>query len=110
MARRRTGSATQPESRSPCTPRGKRRPLHLSVDTIDPGTSAYDAKIPASTSANSALVRRAGSFPRMPTIVTRHQWGADESLGSPCWDPKYGTRFDAVIVHHTAGTNDYTEV
>src|SRR5207342_1405298 len=25
-----------------------------------------------------------------------------------CWDPKYGHTFKAVVVHHTAGSNDYT--
>jgi uncharacterized protein with LGFP repeats len=45
----------------------------------------------------------------MPTIITRKQWGADESLGDECWDPKYGRTFKAVVVHHTAGSNDYTK-
>jgi uncharacterized protein with LGFP repeats len=44
----------------------------------------------------------------MPTIVTRQQWGADESLGDACWAPRYGTAFKAVFVHHTAGSNTYT--
>jgi uncharacterized protein with LGFP repeats len=49
-----------------------------------------------------------GSFPRIPKIITRKQWGADPSLGDQCWDPKYGHTFKAAIVHHTAGSNDYT--
>jgi hypothetical protein len=88
-----------------------KRPTHLSVQAIDPGSSAYDAKLAAATSSDAgkrARSGKAGSFPRIPDIVTRSQWGADESLGDTCWDPKYGTRFDAVIVHHTAGSNDYT--
>ena len=89
---------------------GVRRPVHLAVDTIDPGTSAYDSKIQGTISADAKSSSGvAGSFPRMPHIVTRAEWGADESLGDACWDPKYGTRFDAVIVHHTAGSNDYTK-
>lgn len=90
---------------------GGRRPINLAVDTIDPGTSAYDSKIQGTISADSAKASSgvAGSFPRMPHIVTRAEWGADESLGDTCWDPKYGTRFDAVIVHHTAGSNNYTK-
>jgi putative cell wall-binding protein/endonuclease V-like protein UPF0215 family len=42
-----------------------------------------------------------------PVIVSREQWGADESLrrGSP----SYATNAKAVIVHHTAGSNDYTK-
>jgi hypothetical protein len=90
---------------------GTRPPAHLAVATIDPGTSPYDATIGRTSRvavAKGGARAAAGSFPRKPYVVTRSQWGADESLGSTCWDPKYGTRFDAVIVHHTAGTNDYS--
>ncbi|MDX6319047.1 MAG: hypothetical protein QOD35_2447 [Nocardioidaceae bacterium] len=89
---------------------GARHPNGLSVATIDPGTSAHDATV-AGTSRTDQAKRSsaaAGSFPSIPNIVTRAQWGADESLGSTCWDPRVGTRFDAVIVHHTAGTNSYS--
>ncbi|MFP8906445.1 N-acetylmuramoyl-L-alanine amidase [Streptomyces atacamensis] len=41
-----------------------------------------------------------------PRIVSRAQWGADESLVED--PPSYLSRVDAVFVHHTAGTNDYT--
>jgi hypothetical protein len=89
---------------------GSQRPAHLAVDTIDPGRSAYDARIQSTVSAEAAKSSGVdGKFPRMPHIVTRAEWGADESLGDTCWSPKYGTRFDAVIVHHTAGSNDYTK-
>lgn len=41
-----------------------------------------------------------------PPIVTRAQWGADESLrrGSP----EFSSSTRAGILHHTAGSNDYT--
>ena len=42
-----------------------------------------------------------------PTIYTRAQWGADESVRDPS-EPDYGV-VDAAVVHHTAGTNGYTE-
>ncbi|WP_188587555.1 N-acetylmuramoyl-L-alanine amidase [Gordonia jinhuaensis] len=41
-----------------------------------------------------------------PPVITRAQWGADESLR--CSDPTYDDSVRAAIVHHTAGTNDYT--
>jgi hypothetical protein len=38
-------------------------------------------------------------------VHTRADWGADESLRSE--KPSYAKRVDAVVVHHTAGGNDY---
>ena len=41
-----------------------------------------------------------------PTIISRAEWGADESLR--CGTPQYGNGLRAAVVHHTAGSNDYT--
>ena len=41
-----------------------------------------------------------------PAIVTRNQWGADERLRSG--SPSYSSKITMGIVHHTAGSNDYT--
>ncbi|MTE18892.1 hypothetical protein F0L17_07040 [Streptomyces sp. TRM43335] len=41
----------------------------------------------------------------VPEIVSRAEWGADESLVED--PPSYLDRVDAVFVHHTAGTNNY---
>lgn len=41
-----------------------------------------------------------------PPIVSRSQWGADESLRGH--EPHYSTSVRAGILHHTAGANDYT--
>ncbi|MEU0434343.1 N-acetylmuramoyl-L-alanine amidase [Streptomyces sp. NPDC006290] len=41
-----------------------------------------------------------------PTIVTRAQWGADESLNDEA--PGYGTEIKVVFVHHTVDANTYT--
>jgi hypothetical protein len=41
-----------------------------------------------------------------PEIVTRDQWGADESLRGA--GPYYASRIVAGLVHHTAGANNYT--
>lgn len=40
------------------------------------------------------------------TITTRKGWGADESVMD--WRPEYVT-FKGAVVHHTAGTNNYTK-
>ena len=41
-----------------------------------------------------------------PTIVSRAQWGADESMVKD--PPEYIDKVSAVFVHHTVGTNDYS--
>jgi uncharacterized protein with LGFP repeats len=41
-----------------------------------------------------------------PAIISRADWGADESLR--CGNPQYGNGVRAAVVHHTAGSNDYS--
>jgi uncharacterized protein with LGFP repeats len=41
-----------------------------------------------------------------PQIISRAQWGADESIR--CGTPVYDNGIKAGIVHHTAGSNDYS--
>ena len=64
------------------------------------------------------VARRAGGFglssaaaaerrPLLGTVRTRADWGADESLRTD--KPSYATSVKAVVVHHTAGSNDYTQ-
>jgi uncharacterized protein with LGFP repeats len=87
-------------------------PRHLSVDAIDPGTSTYDSTAARTaserTSAKSGAGPDAGTFPSLPTVITRNQWGADPSLGDSCWQPRLGDTFSMVFVHHTAGSNTYS--
>jgi uncharacterized protein with LGFP repeats len=40
-----------------------------------------------------------------PNVISRAQWGADESWR--CGDPQYSDGVRAGVVHHTAGSNDY---
>ncbi|WP_167096678.1 N-acetylmuramoyl-L-alanine amidase [Mycobacterium sp. DL592] len=40
-----------------------------------------------------------------PNIISRSQWGADDSMR--CGGPAYGNGIRAAVVHHTAGSNDY---
>ncbi|MCV7341137.1 LGFP repeat-containing protein [Mycobacterium haemophilum] len=41
-----------------------------------------------------------------PSIISRAEWGADESLR--CGTPQYDNGVRAAVVHHTAGSNDYS--
>lgn len=41
-----------------------------------------------------------------PAIISRSEWGADESLR--CGTPQYDTGIRAAVLHHTAGSNDYS--
>ncbi len=74
-------------------------PTGLRLDLVDPGTSAADGAVltPPASSASAAAA--------MPTIVTRAQWGADESLRDPGF--KYTSTVKVAIVHHTASGNSY---
>ncbi|MBC7375181.1 MAG: N-acetylmuramoyl-L-alanine amidase [Frankiales bacterium] len=73
-------------------------PQALRVALVDPGESAADAGV----SEPAAYARAAG----VPPIRTRAQWGADESLRRQA--PSYASSVRAVIVHHTASSNDYS--
>jgi hypothetical protein len=53
----------------------------------------------------------AGASPAQPGIVSRSSWGADESyrsLNAGCSQPFYASNVRYAVVHHTAGTNNYT--
>lgn len=43
----------------------------------------------------------------MPRVISRQGWGANESLR--CSSPTYDDGVSAVVIHHTAGSNNYTE-
>ena len=76
----------------------------LSTVLVDPGASDNDARIAqlAQTSATAA----GSGVPTMPAVVTRAQWGADESLMT--WAPEYAPTIAAAALHHTDNNNDYT--
>ena len=72
-------------------------PTGVQLDLVDPSVSAADAPASQAGSAQAAGTR--------PTILTRAQWGADESLRTGT--PEYGT-IKAGFVHHTVNANSYT--
>jgi Ca2+-binding RTX toxin-like protein len=84
------------------------------VDTSDDGASGGNGFTAALTRAWGAVAgvwgflapSPAAAMTTRPDIITRAQWGADESLRR-C-GPYYADRLRAAYVHHTAGTNTYT--
>ena len=70
------------------------------------GESSYDEEF-ENRSNDAISLRAAKTTPAMPTIYTRAQWGADESIRNPK-NLRYGT-VSAGFVHHTVNANDYTE-
>jgi len=67
---------------------------------VDPGQSPADPTVGAEAPGSAqALARR-------PVILSRADWGADESLRDQS-GPTYGA-VNGAIVHHTAGSNDYS--
>ncbi len=73
-------------------------PPSLTAVLIDPGRGASDG----------ALTDVAGALPGGgPNVITRSQWGADESIR--CDEPTYDDGLGGVTVHHTAGRNDYSK-
>jgi hypothetical protein len=74
-------------------------PRDVRVELVDPGTSPADALLEGPRG-------RAAAEAAQPAIITREEWGADESIrrGSP----SYNTTVKVGFVHHTASSNDYT--
>ncbi|MFD6390332.1 N-acetylmuramoyl-L-alanine amidase [Nocardia sp. NPDC060259] len=69
----------------------------LKAILINPGRAAIDAGL---TDVAAALP---GGGPK---VITRAQWGADESIR--CEEPTYDDGVGGVTVHHTAGRNEYS--
>ncbi|HJV09310.1 MAG TPA: peptidoglycan recognition protein, partial [Acidimicrobiales bacterium] len=66
---------------------------------------------PAGGGAGLGGAKPAGAAPAQPGIVTRANWGADESfrnLNPGCSQPSYAPNVRFSVLHHTAGTNTYT--
>ncbi|MCZ3385950.1 MAG: peptidoglycan recognition protein [Actinomycetia bacterium] len=80
---------------------GDAEPNDVRADLIEPGTSDADAAItePWSGSTASASTNK-------PPMVTRAEWGADESLRDKRLENN--ATIDVAFVHHTAGSNSYS--
>lgn len=105
---------------------GPGRLLDPELVVVDPGSGSVDAEAARASSASGAAggLGRTASIAAGPPLVTttpaggalstttdrpyihtRAQWGADERLMT--WTPQTG-RVVGAVVHHTAGSNDYT--
>jgi len=84
------------------TPDGS-KPAQLQAVLVDPGESAADSALPASAAA-SATPSNAASV--APYVISRGQWGADESLRA-C-NPDTNSTVQMAIVHHTDSVNNYS--
>ena len=81
-------------------------PAGLSVVLVNGGSSPADSAAHPASAPSMAAAAEA-----QPTIYTRAQWGADESLRTRnpgCGTPDYGSTIKMGFLHHTDGTNDYT--
>jgi uncharacterized protein with LGFP repeats len=78
------------------------QPTDVTLDLVAPGSTAADQALESPDITDTA--NAAGA---MPPVYSRAQWGADESIRT--WDPEYPSTLKAATVHHTAGSNDYTQ-
>ena len=66
------------------------------------GVRAYTVWSPV----DSAAPQRRLQIANAPPIIPRLSWGADESIRRA--PPEYAPALKFAVIHHTAGTNDYT--
>ncbi|MFE2554721.1 N-acetylmuramoyl-L-alanine amidase [Streptomyces sp. NPDC059352] len=100
-----TDGPTDGPSTEPPTSEAPTDPTPSTVPTEEP-TSPAPTTEPSSTTEPGTTTPTTPTTPTAPAIVSRAGWGADESLVQN--PPSYLNKVDAVFVHHTAGTNDYT--
>ncbi len=80
--------------------RDAKRPSELMLVLVDAGKSAADANLTGSPAAT------AHGAVTSPPIITRAQWGADESMRT-C-SPTYSSTIKAGFIHHTVNSNNYS--
>ncbi len=88
------------------------RPSGLSVSTIDPGSEPRGTASPAIYTGGlaGAVTQVADGSPTYtpkPTIISRSSWGAKKN--TYCDSPRVGNETRGVVVHHTAGSNSYSQ-
>jgi uncharacterized protein with LGFP repeats len=69
------------------------------------GTAAAALFKPPQAAAEPPWLQAMNAPGQTPTIISRADWGADESMRSGA--PVYDNGIRAGILHHTAGSNDY---
>jgi uncharacterized protein with LGFP repeats len=71
------------------------------------GAAASGLAQSPSAKADPVLVAAVEAPGQAPSIISRAQWGADESIRSRA--PMYDNGIKAGVVHHSAGVNDYAQ-
>ncbi|GAB3875491.1 SpoIID/LytB domain-containing protein [Terrabacter terrigena] len=79
---------------------GRTAPAGLTATLVDAGSSAADGQLGIRSGSAVAAVRQ-------PTIITRAEWGADESIRTCTPETLPGIK--GAVVHHTVNANDYTQ-
>jgi hypothetical protein len=77
-------------------------PTGVRLSLVDPGTSAADGTAADPGPQPLAVAHAAAAA---PPVRSRAAWGADESIRGGT--PAYAPAVRAVVVHHTASSNDY---
>lgn len=85
-------------------------PPDARIHVVDPGHSAADddaATLPAVASIGGGMSQLPLAIVTSgaPRVYSRADWGADETIRT--WRPELG-KVTGAVIHHTAGTNDYT--
>ncbi|MEU1041776.1 FG-GAP-like repeat-containing protein [Streptomyces sp. NPDC005551] len=98
---------TDPASASPAESAEPSAPASASASA----TASESAAAPATASASPTATPSPAPSPLastvvQPPVVPRAKWGANESAVADA--PEYTDGIDAVFVHHTGGTNDYS--
>ena len=75
-------------------------PRDVRVDLVDPGTSTADASVGTGPRDSATAMES------QPPILTRADWGADESIRRG--NPSYNATVKVGFVHHSDTANDYT--
>ena len=83
-----------------------RAPADVRLVTVDPGAQPRSVAMRRPPSGDPIV--RPPRFPQIPRIISRSKWGADPSMGDPCWAPRYGHSAKMVFVHHTVGSSQYS--
>lgn len=81
------------------------RPVADEADSVDVNAVLIDGD--AGANEGIAPIVDATNVTGMPQVITRSGWGANESIR--CGSPTLNERVKGTTVHHTAGSNNYTE-
>jgi uncharacterized protein with LGFP repeats len=84
--------STEPTTGAPASPTAS------TTESSSPSASASPTPDPVPSPPPSTVTQ--------PPVISRAQWGADESTVQD--PPEYIDKVSAVFVHHTVGTNDYS--